>query len=155
MACRLGVLTMDIHSPRANNWTLEQHPAFNRFTNQPTTFAVRPRHQPRSSSLSIILYPLKCSGTWFLTRASLTKRGNISPKQIPSHNFLVVVVVVDHKRTIYIHKILYMYKLFYFAQRYLYRALPSGVRMIYTNAGTLSSQDSRFRMIENRSHAHI
>ncbi|EZA61204.1 hypothetical protein X777_08416 [Ooceraea biroi] len=49
---------MDIHSPRANTWTLEQHPAFDRFTNQPTTFAVRPRHQPRSSSLSIILYPL-------------------------------------------------------------------------------------------------
>ncbi|TGZ54588.1 hypothetical protein DBV15_05598 [Temnothorax longispinosus] len=52
----LGVLTMDIHSPRANTWTLEQHPAFDRFTNQPTTFAVRPRHQPRSSSLSIILF---------------------------------------------------------------------------------------------------
>lgn len=58
VACRLGVLTMDIHSPRANTWTLEQHPAFDRFTNQPTTFAVRPRHQPCSSSLSIILYPL-------------------------------------------------------------------------------------------------
>ncbi|EFN68924.1 hypothetical protein EAG_03501 [Camponotus floridanus] len=61
---------MDIHSPRANTWTLEQHPAFDRFTNQPTTFAVRPRHQPCSSSLSIILYPLnvqKCSfsfGDW-------------------------------------------------------------------------------------------
>lgn len=62
---------MDIHSPRANTWTLEQHPAFDRFTNQPTTFAVRPRHQPRSSSLSIILSPLKCSETLvFLERVS-------------------------------------------------------------------------------------
>lgn len=83
MACRLGVLTMDTHSSRANTWTLEQHPAFDRFTNQPTTFAVRVTSPVRQA------YPSSCILLMFRMYSFSHAR------QSPMSESFVIVVVND------------------------------------------------------------